>query len=445
VVELLERGLEVLAGARESERVEIVLARTRERSAVAFEGELEELTQAETVAVGVRVLVASRTGMATASSLELAALRSALERARENAALVEADPDAVLAEPDGVPSVALELVDGDVLCSGVEERIRAALELERRARGIDPRVRQIERASAGDLASEVAIASTTGIATQVASTRAWLALQVVASDGGPDANGFASMAARGPAALELDAVAAEAVARALRGLGATKPTTQGVAVVFEPRCAASILALWGQAASGLAVARRRSMFADRVGERITPAWFGLIDDPTAASSLGASPVDGEGLATRPNTIIADGVLHELLYDAYAARLAQRRSNGAAVRGVGSLPAPGARALRVLAPRTPVERLVAKDTVLAVHSLSGLHSGTSSVSGAFSVGVEGVLWRDGQPIAAVREATVAGNLLAMARDLVAVGDDDRELPSGTRAASLLVDGLMLAGS
>jgi len=80
----------------------------------------------------------------------------------------------------------------------------------------------------------------------------------------------------------------------------------------------------------------------------------------------------------------------------------------------------------------------------MEALSGVHSGVSTVSGDFSVGVEGVLWVGGAPVEPVREATVSGNLQRMLLDLVGVGDDARELPSGTRAPSLLVEGLQLAG-
>lgn len=445
MAELLERALGIAERARAGEAVEVVLGRSRETEVVAYHGEVESLTRAETAAVGVRVIVGGRVGFATAGSLESSALADALRRARENAELVEADPDAVLAAPDGVPAAALVLRDPEVASTPIEDKVARALELERRVAEHDARIRDVQHATYGDVDGEVAIASTTGIAAQVAQSRAWLFVEALAAaDGGPLSTGFASEAARGPAGLDPVAVASDAAERALRGIGADKPTSRPVAVLFTPRTAATLLGLWAGAASGLAVVRGRSMFTGRLGERIAPRWFSLVDDPTDPRSLGASPIDGEGLASRVNRIIDGGVLAELLYDAYAARLAGRSSNAAALRGPSSLPAPGARALRVVAPTVPVEELRSGGEVLVVEALSGVHSGVSTVSGDFSVGVEGVLWVGGAPVEPVREATVSGNLQRMLLDLVGVGDDARELPSGTRAPSLLVEGLQLAG-
>ncbi len=443
MAELLDRALALLEGRLAGEAIEVVVGRTRETEVVAYEGVIESLTQAETAVVGVRVIVGGRVGFATAGSIEDHALADALERARENAGLVEEDPDAVLAEPDGVVAPTLELVDPKLPGLRVEAKVERALDLERAARRRDRRVRDVQHATYGDRHSEVAVASTTGVATQVAQSHAWLFLEALADDGGPLSTGFASVGSRGPDGLDPEAVAAEAVDRALAGLGATKPTSQSVVVRFDPRTAGVLLGLWASALSGLAVTRRQSMFSDRVGERIAPPWFSLLDDPTDPTSLLATPVDGEGLATRPHQLVVEGILHELLFDAYAAKLAGRRSNAAALRSPGSLPAPGARALRVVAPRRSLEELDGAGSVLVVHALAGVHSGVSTVSGDFSVGVEGVLQTSHGP-RPVREATVSGNLQRMLLDLVAVGDDDRELPSGTRAPSLLIDGLVLAG-
>ncbi|ACU53440.1 peptidase U62 modulator of DNA gyrase [Acidimicrobium ferrooxidans DSM 10331] len=444
MAELLEQALALVDDRRAGEEVEVVVGRSRQVEVVGFHGAVESLTQAEEVTIGVRVLVAGRIGFATVDALDPAAARDALWRARENAELVEADPDAVFAVPDDVAPVVLELVDETLSAVSLDRKIATCLDLERACRAADPRICDVQSATYGELDGEVAIASSTGVATQVRSTRAWLFLQALAADGrGVLSTGFASSGARGFEGLDADRVAHEAASRALRGIDATKPVGREVQVRFEPRCAQTLLGLWAGALSGLALARRRSMFVDRLGERVAPSWFSLVDDPTDGRSLGATPVDGEGLATRPHRLIEGGVAAEALYDAYAARLAGRQSNAAALRAVGGLPAPGARAVRVEAPRRPVAELDAAGDVLVVRSLSGVHSGTSLISGDFSVGIEGELVgpNGAQP---VREATISGNLQRMLLDLAGVGDDEVELPSGTRAASLLVGSMTLAG-
>ena len=52
---------------------------------------------------------------------------------------------------------------------------------------------------------------------------------------------------------------------------------------------------------------------------------------------GSRPFDGEGLPSRTNVLVAEGVLRTFLCDVYAARKLGRRSTGSAARGVGGGP------------------------------------------------------------------------------------------------------------
>ena len=83
--------------------------------------------------------------------------------------------------------------------------------------------------------------------------------------------------------------------------------------------------------------------------------------------------------------------------------------------------------------------------LLVQSVTGLHSGANPVSGDFSVGVEGLLVRDGTPADPVREATIASTLQRMLLDIVAVGGDREWLPGGAAGLTLVIADMQLSGS
>ena len=82
--------------------------------------------------------------------------------------------------------------------------------------------------------------------------------------------------------------------------------------------------------------------------------------------------------------------------------------------------------------------------LWIASLQGLHSGVNAVSGDLSVGVEGVMIRDGELAEPVREGTLAGAIPRLLHDIVAVGADLERLPGGALVPSLMVEGLTLGG-
>ena len=83
--------------------------------------------------------------------------------------------------------------------------------------------------------------------------------------------------------------------------------------------------------------------------------------------------------------------------------------------------------------------------LYVQSVSGLHSGTSPVSGDFSVGAEGLMVRDGEFAEPVREVTVASTLQRMLLDVLEIGSDLTWLPGGTAGLTLLVADMTRAGA
>src|SRR5690606_26921224 len=103
-----------------------------------------------------------------------------------------------------------------------------------------------------------------------------------------------------PEELDLDRAADDAVERAVRILGATKPASGRSTIVLEPRMAASLLAIVGGTLTGDRVLKGRSPFADRHGEMVASPRLTLVDDPTDAASLAADSHDGEGLACRRN-------------------------------------------------------------------------------------------------------------------------------------------------
>ena len=80
----------------------------------------------------------------------------------------------------------------------------------------------------------------------------------------------------------------------------------------------------------------------------------------------------------------------------------------------------------------------------VQSVSGLHSGTSTVSGDFSVGAVGLMVRDGEFAEPVREATIASTLPRMLLDLTEIGAD-RDWMGAGGGMTLVIGEMTLSGS
>ena len=445
--DLLEIASRVAAQAKSGEQIEAYVARSRDTSVRAFEGEVESLSQADDEGVGVRVIVDHRQGFAWAGSLDEDVITDTLQEARDNATFATPDEFLALAEPDGVTAADLDLWSDELAGFPTDRKVELALELERRVRAGDPRIRQVPNAGYGDGSIEAAVASSNGIAVSYRRTGCSVSAYALAGEGDETMSGGGYSVGRGPGDLDLDRASADAVMRATRLLGAKKPASARVTVVFDPDIASDVLSILAGTLNGEAVLKGRSLFADRVGEDVSVANLTLTDDPTNPLAYAASAYDAEGLATRRNVLIENGVLQGFLYDSYAGRRAGVASTGSAVRGgFKSGPGTGARAIS-LNPGTLTQDEILKrvGTGLFVQSVTGLHSGVNPVSGDFSVGAEGLMIRNGVFAEPVREITIASTLQRMLKEVVAIGADIEWLPGIAAGMTLAIADISMSGA
>jgi PmbA protein len=443
---LLDLATRVAGWARDGEQVEAFVARGRDTEVQVFNGEVESLSSAESAGIGIRVVTGSRQGFAYAGSLDPEVVAETLEEARDNAGFASEDAFVGLAVPDGVAAADLDLWRDDLSSYPTDVKVERALEMERAVRAADTRIRQVESAEWGDAAVESAVATSTGIRAASRRTACYLSAFAVAGEGTDTQTGGGYSVGRSPADLDLDKAAADAVDRATRLLGAVKPKSDHLTVVFEPRITATLLGILAGTLDGESVLKGRSLFADRIGEQVSVGELTLVDDPTDPDAYGATQYDAEGLATRRNVLIEGGVLQRFLYNTYAARRAGTAGTASAVRaGFKSAPGTGARAVSIVpGERSPEEIMGFVGDGLLVQSVSGIHSGVNPVSGDFSVGAEGVLIKGGALAGPVREFTIASTIQRMLGGVVAIGNDLERLPSSAAGLTLAVADVSMSG-
>jgi PmbA protein len=214
-------------------------------------------------------------------------------------------------------------------------------------------------------------------------------------------------------------------------------------VVFDPETAAEILGSVFSALSGYAVFRNATFLKDRLGEAVASPLLTVVDDGRRRRGLGSRPFDGEGLPTRRNVPLEEGVLRDYLCDSYAARKIGGRPSGCARRGVGGSPSVGASNLCFAAGKTPPDEIVAGvERGLYVTDLIGF--GIDLVSGDYSQGAAGHWIEKGRLVHPVHEVTIAGNLKEMLKDVDAVGND-LVFRSASAAPTIRIRRMAISGS
>lgn len=447
--ELLDLAQSIAGRAGDGEQVEAFVTHEREFYCKAFEGEIEATSSAEPRGAGVRLMAGGRVGFAYTTDLTESGLAAVVAQARENSSSATPDEAAGMApawdEPlEDVPG----LVDEEHVATTPDAKAAFTIALEDATRAVDPRIRT-EEAIYSDSVSEVAIATSTGIAGAYRRTDAWCYSVAIAEDADDTQVAFEFDLARGLSALDHEAIAERAAQRALSILGAKKIPSAKMPVVFDPYTSGQFLGVIAAALTGEAVQKGRSLFAGRIGEGVAAPALSLIDDGRVPGAPGSAPWDAEGVPTRRTPVIEGGTLKSYLYDVTSARREGRASTGNASRAgfkSGPHPAPTNLAFDSTG-ETRDEILRDAGRALLVQDFHGVHSGTNPISGDFSVGATGRLIEGGALTQPVREVTIAAPMLDILARVTAVGTDLRWLPFGGSygGATTLVSQMTVAGA
>jgi PmbA protein len=405
------------------------------------DGSVEDSERSEGDDVGLRVLVGKR--QAVVSTNDIAGDRAAAlaERAVAMARVAPEDPYAGLADPrdlaTGTPD--LDLLDPDLpSVARLEELARAAEE----AGLAVPGVAKSGGASASAGIGGMVLVTSTGFHGAYLGSSHSVAMTAIAGEGTAMERDYDYSSVIHAADLDDPAsIGRSAGERTVKRLNPRKVATQRVPVVFDRRAAGGLVGHLAGAINGASIARKTSFLKDKLGERLFAPGIRIIDDPLRRRGLRSRPFDGEGVATRPLTIIDDGVLTTWLLDNATARELGFSSTGSAYRGVSSSPSPGSTNLHLEAGAMTPEQMIAEiERGFYVVDLIGM--GVNQVTGDYSRGAGGFWIENGQLTFPVSEVTIAGHLTEMFRTLTPA--NDLEFRYGTNAPTLRVEGLTIAG-
>jgi PmbA protein len=159
----------------------------------------------------------------------------------------------------------------------------------------------------------------------------------------------------------------------------------------------------------------------------------IVEQPHLKRGPGSTAYDDEGVATRANPLVVDGVLERYILGSYSARKLGLTSTGNA-GGVHNLTVtPNAGALD--------ELFADMGTGLYVTELLG--HGVSLITGDYSRGAAGFWIENGRIAYPVHEITIAGNLKQMFSDIIAIGSDV-DTRGNVRTGPLRLREMMIAG-
>ncbi len=430
VRECKDLGADEAEGFVQTQRiVEIILER----------GEIQSERTKTQRGIGVRVIKDKRLGFAYASTLNRRIVRETCKNAFKLAEASPKNPDWVsLPLPKKIPPTPEGLYDDDLANLTPDEILSMAIEGYDAVKRVDPRV-SIDSGKLSVFLMEVAISNSHGVSLEGKGTAASFFLVCMAKVGG-ESSSFAyeyevSRTLRGFSTERVGKLAAE---KALMSLGARRIKPFKGEALLSPDVAAEVL--FGSVISSVNadnVQRGRSLWADKIGQKVSNCNLTVVDDGLLPYGLGSSPFDGEGVPSQKTLLIDNGVLKNFLFDSYTANKANTESTGNAVRGSYSrLPSISISNLLVEPGTKSLDDLISEvNKGILINRFSGR---VAVESGEFSgVAKQASYIEKGEVKFPLKETMISGNAFESLKDIVEIGRERRATMTNIYTPPILV--------
>ena len=427
---------EILAEARRqgADQAEVSVGVDSGLSVSVRKGELEQLEFNADRSFGITLYLGERKGTAATSDSSRAAIVDTVAAAKNIATYTEEDPCNGLAPADLAPA---ELPDLDLYHPWSIEPVAAeelARACEAAALQVDPRIVNSDGGHVNTNETLRIYGNSNGFVGAFAGTRHGISCMPIAEDDAGMQRDYWYTVARASSDLEqVEAVGRTAGERTIARLSPRSAPTGTFPVLFAPNLAAGLFGHLMGALSGGALYRRASFMLDSMGEMVLPEWISLTEFPHLPKGLGSAAFDGDGVATRSKSFVADGQVASYVLGVYSARKLDLTTTGNAG---------GVYNLDVVGRQTPYADMLASiERGLLVTELMG--QGVNGVTGDYSRGAAGYWVEQGEIVYPVAEVTIAGNLKEMYQRIIALGDDV-DYRGNIRSPSVLIEAMTLAG-
>ncbi|MBN2071743.1 MAG: TldD/PmbA family protein [Candidatus Krumholzibacteriota bacterium] len=387
------------------------------------EKRIDRISSGRDIGFGLRVMTGGRTAYGYSNNLtkdEIFRLgRAVLKDLEDGNGSIRRFGDTVIGRCEGI-SIPSEDVS-------IEEKIEMILLSDRIARGVSEEISQV-RVNYSDMVQNVRIFNSEGVAVGDDRRQIVYNIRAVAADGTDIQSAYRSAGGRkGFEFLDremVSALAVESAESAVRTLHAERAPAGVMTVILAGESGGTMVhEAIGHGLEGDAAEKGLSIYSGKKGEKVASELITVIDDPTLQGARGSYNFDDEGVRSRRNVPVENGVLKSYLLDRRIARKEGTESTGNGrredfrhrpiVRMSNTMIAEGDHA--------PEEIIGSVEKGLYVVRMGGGQVDTSSGDFVFKVN-EAFLIEKGKIASPVRGATLIGNGPAVLSDIDMVGND-----------------------
>jgi PmbA protein len=432
---------------------EVFAARTVENDIDVFGQKIETLSFSDSTGIGIRIFKDHSIGYAYTAVLEDNAVEDTIKKAIANSQVTKKDDLNYLPTEDD-QMYKEKVFDEKILFREgfgdftIDQKIDMAMKLEELTKKADKRVTGVNDVAYNDSMSQVCIINSNGFAGSYSTTIAMVYASAISREGEDTSTGDYFGISRDPSSLNIAEVAENAASRSTAILGGKKIRSARMDIILDPMIAAQFLGVIASSLSADAVQKSKSLFKDKIDKKLFKMDIDIFDDGTLPEGLASRPFDGEGVIKGKTPVFEGGVLKTFLYDTYTARKDKTLSTGNAARAsYRSTPTVGLSNFYICPGKNDPEDMIGSvNKGFYVMDIIGLGSGTNPISGQMSVGAKGLMIEKGKLTHAVKEVTIATDILTFLSSFTMLGNDLKFIPSAgyMGSPSVMVENISISG-
>lgn len=422
---------------------EIYVENRKKKTVETANEKLENILKAQEAGVGIRVFKNKRMGFSYTTELKEEAIKECVRKAVEVCELTPEDEGFELRAHKNYGELET-YYDPEGLSLSLDDRIELLIGLERKAKARDGRIKGVRKVSLKETELEVSCINSLGLEYSYRGTWFSTLMAVVAEEETDNSISYSYAGSRRLSRLPFDNMLEEAIFKATAVLkpDALEPTLMPVVLFRE--ASAMLLEAFSPIFLGDALIKGKTFLKGMEGQRVFSEKLSIIDDGLLSEGFMSLPVDVEGNPTNTFSLVDKGIFKGFLHNTYTGIKSGQASTGNAIReSFRSLPNVGIRNLYIEAGTRSFEELISlEERVFLATDLMGLHT-VDPVSGDFSLGVSGIIYRGGRVEKRVRGAVMAGNIKKVWGSVVEVGKDLR-FYANVGSPSILIEAITLGG-
>ncbi|MFX1430316.1 MAG: TldD/PmbA family protein [Promethearchaeota archaeon] len=393
-----------------------------------------DATQGGNIGIGCRCLTGKKIGFASASGITDSAMNFAIESAlKVSKALSKEDErwSNFVQTPEAGKN---GMIDGTVLEIKSEEIVNGANLIFKEVKNHDSRVLSVEGMISVGYGA-FAVGNTEGIAKSSRTTFGNIQISVVASENSKTKTGEIFIRGRGVPRFE--GIGINGANKALKLLN-SKPLekTARMNVIFNNLAAAALInAGLSNSVNGQSVVEGRSVFAEKIGEKVGVPSLTIYDDGQMLGDPNMVAIDDEGYPRKTTKIIVQGILKNFIFDQYYSNILSTLNTGNAKRqgsqSYESLPKISLNTISIIPGNRNIDELASEvgNGIFIEDNLLGMHT-ADKVSGDFSfVAPNCYKVENGEITTPLEPISVAGNLYKAFNQIIRIGNERELTPYG----------------